>query len=275
MRKERISLSQATDKKIRGQEQSSPTCFMQREEFRAMFDLEEHLWWYTGMRAITASILDPYISKRSSMSLLDAGCGTGFSIAWMSELFHTREAFGIDVSSDGADFWRRRGVDGAAIASIYDLPFGSDRFDLVTCFDVIYQFSDDDATKAVSEIYRTLKPGGILFIREPAYDWLRGSHDVAVGTRRRYTLRRLRGLLLRQGLKPKRATYANTLLFGAAIPHRLLSRLKGESDSDVKPVPALLNRAFVSALRLEARLLRRLSFPFGLSVIILAEKAKD
>ncbi|HWP45225.1 MAG TPA: class I SAM-dependent methyltransferase, partial [Blastocatellia bacterium] len=67
-------------------------------------------------------------------------------------------------------------------------------------------------------------------------------------------------------------TYANTLLFGAAAPHRLLSRVLGSTASDVRPVPGWMNRAFCGVLRIESRLLKVMSFPFGLSAILLAEK---
>jgi len=143
---------------------------------------------------------------------------------------------------------------------------------VVTCFDVIYQLNDERASAAVSEMRRVLKPGGLLFIREPAYQWMRGAHDVAVGTHRRYTRTEMRRLLAANGLKVRRDTYANTLLFWAAAPHRLFSKWRGGVESDVKPVPRWLNRRLASFLKLEARILSKTAFPFGLSVISLAEK---
>ena len=101
---------------------------------------------------------------------------------------------------------------------------------------------------------------------------MRGGHDLAVGTRRRYTLTDLRRLLLARGFEPRRSTYANTLLFWAAVPHRLLSKLRSSGESDVKPVPRWLNNLLESVLKLEARILSRTTFPFGLSAISLAEK---
>jgi SAM-dependent methyltransferase len=245
---------------------------MRDDEYRAMFDLEERLWWYVGMRAVTASILDRELDKEKTLRILDVGCGTGFSLVWLRERFNSRAAFGVDVSPHAAALWRLRGLDTVAVAGAEELPFAQEEFDLVTCFDVIYQLSPGQARKAVGEMRRVLKPGGRLFIREPAYDWMRGAHDLAVGTRHRFTRKELRQLLISEGLAPNRATYVNTLLFWAAALHRLLSRVRGEERSDVKPVPRLMNAMFASALKLEARLLGRLTFPFGLSVVALAEK---
>jgi SAM-dependent methyltransferase len=245
---------------------------MRDEEYRAMYNLEENLWWYKGMRAVTASILDLRLNSAGQLRLLDVGCGTGYSLTWLRELFKTIAVFGIDPSSQAAQFWRCRRLDTVAVATVEELPFAANQFDLVTCFDVIYQLDRERATTAISEMHRVTKPGGLLFIREPAYQWLRGAHDLAVGTRHRYTLSQLRRLLCSHGFTPLRSTYANTLLFWAAAPHRLISRLRGSTESDVKPAPRLLNEVLTKVLEFEARLLKHLSLPFGLSAIALAKK---
>jgi SAM-dependent methyltransferase len=247
---------------------------MHDDEYRAMFDQEERLWWYVGMRAVTASMLDRELNRKGSLRLLDVGCGTGFSLTWLRERFGSQEAFGVDVSPHAAALWRLRGLDTVAVATATGLPFAAAEFDLVTCFDVIYQLDPAQSRAAVAEMRRVLRPGGLLFIREPAYDWMRGAHDVAVGTRHRYTRGELRRLLASEGFAPRRTTYVNTLLFWAAVPHRLLSRVRGEGQSDVRPVPRLMNSLFASALKFEARLVNRVTFPFGLSVVALAEKKR-
>ena len=243
---------------------------MRDDQYAAMFELEERLWWYEGMRAVTASLLSGNL--RANQRALDIGCGTGYSMVWMRERFAFREVVGVDISEKATEFCKSRGLDTVAIASADKLPFHAGEFDLVTCFDVIYQLNDERASAAVGEASRVLRPGGLLMIREPAYQWLRGAHDVAVGTHRRYTLTDLRRLLLARGFRIKRATYANSLLIWLAAPHRLLSKWRRGTESDVRPVPAWLNATLGSALKLEARILERLAFPFGLSAVLLAEK---
>ncbi len=224
------------------------------------------------MRAVTASILDPHLPGRPELLVLDVGCGTGYSLKWLREKLGTRATFGVDISPHASVFWSEQGLDTAAIASAHQIPFKSEAFDLVTCFDVIYQLPGADAETAISEMHRVLKPGGLLFIREPAYDWMRAGHDLAVGTDHRYTLTKLKRLLTARDFALRRATYANSLLFGAAVPHRLASKWRGSEESDVKPVAEWLNTALAAALKIEALLISRLSFPFGLSVTALAEK---
>ena len=245
---------------------------MRIEEYSAMFELEDRLWWYQGMRAITASIIDTELTGRTDLRFLDVGYGTGYSLSWLGDRYKALESFGVDVSMHAAPFWKLRDLHAVSVASADALPFGPGEFDVLTCFDVIYQLNEARAAAAISEIYRVLKPGGLLFIREPAYEWMRGSHDIAVATHHRYTRRELKSLLARGGFDIRRATYANTLLFGAAAAHRLISRLQGSEESDVRPVAGWLNTAFLTALRLEARVLRSLTMPFGLSTIVLAKK---
>lgn len=245
---------------------------MRHEEYRAMFNLEDHLWWYEGMRAVTASILDRHLTPGPNLRVLDIGCGTGYSLKWLRERLGTQAGFGVDVSPDAAVFWNETELNQGAIASAQHVPLASNLFDLVTCFDVIYQLREAEAAASIDEIHRVLKPGGILFIREPAYEWLRAGHDIAVGSHHRYTLRELKRLLRVRGFRLKRATYANTLLFWAAVPRRLISKWTGSVESDVKPVRASLNAALAAIFKLEARLLSHISFPFGLSVIAVAEK---
>src|SRR6185436_12910322 len=155
---------------------------MRDDEYRAMYDLEAQLWWYAGMRAITAAMLDRELQGRTLLRVLDVGCGTGFSLGWLRQRYAVEQAFGVDLSPHAAALWRLRALDSVALASADGLPFIDGQFDLVTCFDVIYQLEPESAERAVSEMRRVLKPGGLLFIREPAYDWMRGAHDIAVGT---------------------------------------------------------------------------------------------
>ena len=245
---------------------------MRDDEYRRIFDNEERFWWYEGMRAITTSFLDRRLKRNPGPRLLDVGCGTGYAITWLRKHLQASQAFGIDSSPEAAKLWELRRIDTAGLGLADRLPFGDDEFDLVTCFDVIYQLDAKPARVAVREMNRVLKPGGLLFIREPAYEWMRGSHDLAIGTRHRYTLTELRRMLRGCGFKLVRSTYANTLLFWMAAFHRLLSRLRGGSESDVQPPPDWINRSLLKAMRLEAILLRRIRFPFGLSVIALARK---
>jgi len=81
---------------------------MREDEYRAMYDLEDQLWWYVGMRAITASLLDAELAERTRLRLLDVGCGTGYSLNWLRGRYPVERAYGVDLSPHAAALWRLR-----------------------------------------------------------------------------------------------------------------------------------------------------------------------
>ena len=239
---------------------------MNLEEYGRMYDAEDRQWWYAGMRAISLALLRPQIAPGAR--ILDAGCGTGRNL---EEFAAWARPSGVDLSEEALRFCRQRGVP-AARGRVQSLPFPRDAFDAVTSFDVLYHRWIEDDAAAVAELVRVLRPGGVLLVRVPALKMLWGAHDAAVHSRHRYTTAEVRTLLEGQGLRVLRLSYANTLLFPVIALRRLLDRLTGREGSDVGFLPAPLERAFGSLLRLEARVLPRLTFPVGASVFALARK---
>src|SRR5262249_52039869 len=154
-------------------------------------------------------------------------------------------------------FCRRRGLRMLSRASITNLPFPDSCFDLVTSFDVLGHLSESADELALREMRRVLKPEGIAFVRVAAYEWMKSSHDHALGTQHRYQLDELVSKFERLGFDIVRATYANSLLMPVAVLRRLVLKPVGLDSwgSDVKPLPAYLrwlNRPLTIALRAEA-----------------------
>jgi SAM-dependent methyltransferase len=240
---------------------------MEQEEYRRMYELEETHWWYVGMRTITSAVMPPR-GNGSAPLILDAGCGTGNNLrhfgAWGRPV-------GVDLSEDAVRFCQARGVT-VARGSLLQLPFADGRFDLVTSFDVIYHRWITDDRVALRELIRVLKPGGRIFVRVPALKMLWGAHDETVYSRHRYTRGELVRLFTDCGLIVERASYCNSLLFPVLAVRRTLDRWAKREGSDVENVPGLLDRTFRTLLAIEARWLRRFSFPVGASVIALGRK---
>lgn len=206
--------------------------------------------------------------------ILDAGCGTGFNLRHFEESGHS--PFGFDFSPDAIAGVHRRGIRKAARASITEIPYASETFDLAYSFEVIDEVSDSD--RAIRELYRVLKPGGCLLLRLPAFDWLRSSHDTDIGTVHRYTLAEMEEQLKRAGFTIRRSTYANCLLFPVVVARRFLKHLGIGGGTDTKPLPTglkWLDPVFRMVLSLEAGLIaHNVRLPFGLSAICYAQKVK-
>lgn len=253
---------------------------MQTEDYQYLYDLEESFWWFAGMREIAASLLDPLLPP-SDRVILDAGCGTGGNLEWLTRYAgNNGRVVGLDLVMTALEFCRARNHQYLAQASATELPFAEDSFDLITSFDVLVQIPGEGADdQALREMQRVLKPDGIAFIRGAAYRWMRSGHDEALDTQRRYQINELCEKTRHAGLQVLRATYANSLLLPAAVLRRLLLKRLGlaDSGSDVKPLPPnwqWLNRLLQRALSCEARWLGQpqTSLPVGLSAICLARK---
>lgn len=246
---------------------------MRSAEYEAMYTVEDSHWWYVGMRRVADALLRSRFGDRAgTLDILDAGCGTGGNSAHLQGYGHVT---GIDMSAEGLQFARQRPGLRLLRASVDSLPFADASFDLVLSNDVLCHLAVADDARAVREFARVLRPGGMLYLQLPAFDRLRSHHDAAVHTRHRYRAGELRRLIEDAGLRVRRLTYANALLFPAAAGWRavhLLGSPEQTEHSDVHPVPAPVNTTLRTLLSLEAPLIRRMNLPFGLSVIGVARK---
>ena len=249
---------------------------MQTQDYAYLYELEEHFWWFVGMREITRVLLDSTSAGRAAR-VLDAGCGTGDMLSRLTRYAAETNIVGIDFSETALRFCLQRRHQLLARASVSELPFADSTFDLITSFDVLQHVPAQKDAQAIAEFYRVLRPGGIAFIRVAAYEWMRSGHDDAIAVLRRYDLDELTAHLRNAGFVIRRATYANTLLFPVAVIKRLIFTPAGRADaeSEVKPWPrslAWMNGLLSLPLKLEARALNRIDLPFGLSAICIGEK---
>ena len=98
-------------------------------------------------------------------------------------------------------------------ASVLDLPFPDERFDLVTMFDVIEHVPARTEPAALREVRRVLRPGGELALTTPLRHWLTTVTDPAwyLG-HRHYTRRGLLALVEGAGLVPLRCLASGGLV---------------------------------------------------------------
>jgi len=244
---------------------------VETEEYQRLFELEDRLWWFVGMRKLSLALMDRFLLRSHSLAILDVGCGTGGMIPHLGKY---GSVIGVDLSDRALSFAKRRERGRLVQGGLPCLPFRSRSFDLVTSFDVIYHQAVADDQEALAEMARLLRPGGTLLLRVPAHDHLRSHHDVAVHTRHRYGKRELRTKLRQAGLDPFYISYANCFLFPVAASMRLAEKIlhRGRHGSDVKEVPGAINLLLTAVLRLEATIVRRGRLPFGLSLVAVAAR---
>ncbi|MGQ0528107.1 MAG: class I SAM-dependent methyltransferase [Alphaproteobacteria bacterium] len=107
-------------------------------------------------------------------TVLDAGCGGGRNTIAMARL-GAREAQGIDLGAKGIEDAKRRAHDlGNAnfqIASIQDIPFEDNKFDMAWCAGVL--MITDNENEALDELTRVVKKGGLLYLLVYATEGMR------------------------------------------------------------------------------------------------------
>jgi SAM-dependent methyltransferase len=247
---------------------------MRAEDFELLYRLEEKYWWFVAMRRITDTVAARELAK-SNLKILDAGCGTGFNLGYYAAST-SHDVYGLDIATAALEHVRNRGFRRVVQASITDIPFSPETFDLVFSFEVVTQTPYDAHDAALCEMHRVLKPGGFLFIRVPAFMWLWSSHDDELQVRYRYTRDELAKKLEQCGFTVEWTSYANGFLFPVILVRRFLKRAGIGGGTDVKPLPrglGWLDAVFRSILSREALWFksgRRL--PFGLSLICYARK---
>ncbi len=213
---------------------------MRPREYRVMYEIEEDYWWYRGLRVLLRELLNRY-APDGRPRILDAGCGTG---ANLSLLLERGDAIGVDIAVEAIEFCLARGIppDRALVASLLELPFPDDFFELAFSFDVICNIEDDRA--AFEELGRVIRPGGRIIAQLPAFPFLWSAHDVAVGHKRRYTAAELAKRVEQAGLTVERVSYLNAILFPFEMIARFARRVEPSNSSphsDLVPLPGPLN----------------------------------
>ena len=135
----------------------------------AFYDLSADQWWSETakiyalhhLNAPRFAYFDRYISNWQGLSVLDVGCGGGFSCEFLAQ----RGAIvsGIDQSRNCIAKAQEHALSNH-LAIAYEqgyaeaLPYGDHTFDVVVCVDVLEHVANLNQT--IAEIYRVLKPGG-------------------------------------------------------------------------------------------------------------------
>lgn len=247
---------------------------MYTSEYAIMYRSEEELWWYQGLRSVLKYYLRKYAPANAK--ILDAGCGTGKNIAFMTSLGYNVQGF--DYSVDAIQFCHKRELYKAQHGDITNIKWSDTSFDVVTCMDVVGSLTAEDNLKAVAEMYRVLKPGGILIAHTAALELFRSQHDNVANIKLRFDKNQFSDLFVRDGATLLKLSYRVFLLSPLVLLFKLIkratgkSKAEGESESDQVIFKFGINWLLLQVQLFENFLLRFINFPFGSSAFIVVRK---
>lgn len=107
------------------------------------------------------------------MAILDCGCGPGSITIGLAEIVAPGQVVGLDIEPRQLEAAKRLASERAVSnirfeqGSVYELPFPDATFDVAVAHFVLEHVSDP--LRALREIRRVLRPGGLAAIKDPYY----------------------------------------------------------------------------------------------------------
>lgn len=249
---------------------------MKNYNLEEVYYLEDNYWWFKAKRHLLIETVKRTLKDLDgNVRLLDGGCGTGANLRDLRKFLTT---VGIEKYYDGLKFCKKRDLNDLLNAELEHLPFKRDTFDIVLAMDILEHVSDD--TEVLNELSRVCKTGAFLIVHVPAFMFLWCDHDVTVDHKRRYTAGELIERLERLNFKVRFINYRLFSLFSLGVLRKCLSKFKRALNKDAKmqtyrpKVGKFINDILYTVVKIEDYLSNYIRFPFGLSIMCIAQKQK-
>jgi 2-polyprenyl-3-methyl-5-hydroxy-6-metoxy-1,4-benzoquinol methylase len=253
-----------------------------KKYFEEYYYLERNHWWFKARMKFIKLHLEEIINQfpsKDNLSILNVGAGTGYTTEVLSNYGNVTS---VEYDSDCCKLAKDKVGLVYENESITNLPYKEESFDIVTAFDVIEHV--EDHKKAVSELIRVTKKGGLIYTTVPAYMFLWSNHDVVNQHVRRYTMSNFLYLLKEHDLAITLLykTYFNFFLFPPIALFRLISKLlpagsfrKGAGSDFTLYESGFTDKVLYFIMSLESFFIRnKISLPFGVSILTSFKKIK-
>lgn len=249
-----------------------------RAEYEKMHLHETKLWWYKILHKKVLKQIEANFGQNKSIKILDAGCGTGGLLAFLKTNGY-ENLNGFDISTDAVDFCNKKGlkVNQLDIRAIEN--FGpNEKFEVIICNDMLYFLSDEEIVKTLQIFSQKLNNQGLILLNIHAFEVFSGTHDIAVGSNRRFVLRQFQHFADRAGVKIASASYWSLLLSPLILAARLWQNFKLKIgflnyqtvESDVSYPGNFINNLLYKIVKLEEKFIQK--SPFGSSLNMTLQK---
>jgi len=236
---------------------------MNEKLIRELHELEIFHWWHRAKRGMVHRLRRRYMPDREGCRVLNLGCGGGLLEAELKR--DGLSPVSVDLSPVALRQTLHGQIPGVQADCSGALPFADDSFDAVFALDIVEHLDDDRG--CVEDVFRVLRPGGMLLVTVPAFAWLWSQWDVELGHRRRYRRKRLKGLLTTAGFEVRWSSYFFGWLSLPALAIRKTKSLFRRSyRSDFRVGPRALNPVLLALSRFDLWLARTIGLPIGTSL---------
>lgn len=230
------------------------------------FDIvnEDHFWILWRLNALKRNW--QFLPKTGNA--LEVGCGNGLVMDQMDQLGYMTD--GCDLNKLALDAIG----DGKGRVMLYNIYDRNKellgKYSMVLLMDVIEHIEDDvDFLKTSCEY---LKPGGIVIVNVPAYNFLFSKYDEEVGHMRRYTKKELADAFDKAGIEPLSINYWGALLLPIALIRLIIIKYTAREEiikRGMKP-PGKLSHLFLKAL-MKIESILPFAPPIGTSIIAIGK----
>lgn len=240
---------------------------METQMYQEMMEVEDKHWWFVARRSIIEQVISQ-LNLPADAEIFEAGCGTGGNLAMLS---HHGRVYAMELNETARTFASDLQIGEIQPGFLPDnIPFPEKNFDLIVLLDVLEHLEED--TASLQALFAKLKPSGWLLITVPAYPWLWSRHDDLLHHKRRYLLNNLRQIVGNSGYNVHFASYFNSVLFPLIAVVLLLQKLFNKGGNEQNIPPKLINQILTFLFGMERHLIGRLSLPFGVSLLLLAQR---
>lgn len=240
---------------------------MEKSAYEILNNLQFNHWWFIGRSSIIKSFIDKNIENKN-LEILDVGSGYGALIPTLKDYGNVEC---VEPFVDSKDNLLELGANEVYNYKDFPVVHPDKKYNLVTFFDVVEHIEDDESFLN-GVITNILDEKGKIIITVPAYKWLWTNHDDEHRHYRRYTKSMLVDVVKKAGYKNIKANYFMTFLFPLAVLSRFKQKILKNGSSDLKPMNSIINKVFYKIFSFERKIINNLNLPFGLSIILVAEK---
>ena len=250
------------------------------EEYTRMAKFETNHWWYKTLHySIYKVILDSF-SKNKNIRILDAGCGTGGTQLYLKRKGY-HNIYGFDISKHAVDICKKRKLDvfQEDIRNI-NKRIHENSLDVIICSDILYFLDFDEIEGVLQRFFTLLKNNGTVIINLPALRVFRGTHDIVVGIKHRFSKRLMKALFSSTEFYIREMYYWPFLLSPFILLVRLFQKLKMffikdmNITSDLRQYSDVINSVLYGVNKMEKQIFKNMRF-FGSSVFVCAQKQCD